>query len=1016
MNAEDQQLEAVLVALTAPDTSRIKQAEDALKPVLKKSACVGALMTQVASSGNVAVRQIAAVILRKKIVKLWKKLKKSAQGRVKAAILERLGSEPERAVRKSVAALASALAKVLVPHNKWPELLAFISQCATAANSPQHRELAYLLLLQLSETVATSLSSQLGQLAQLFRAALGDEERAVSVMALRACCAFVSTLSTDDDAMLFRDLVPPMVVVARSAAQQRDDAVLVQFFDAFAELAQTPVPVLAPHVGDVVPLLLDVMRAGDDDLERATRDGAASVIGALAEWKPKLLGKVGLVPTIVQTCVGIMVTADASAREGGGAGALFVSTPLQRLRQEEAALAKAAKVAAGQVVVGGDDDDDEAYEGPSSQEVAQTTLDQIALHVPLKWSLEPTLGLAMQCLEDANPSTRRAGAAAVGVVAEGFQDALREHHLGEVLQRLANAAAANSEPATRECLCFAYGQLAEHCQPEIVGHAAAVVPVVFEFLNDARAAVVGTSCYVLEMFCESMDASQLGQLLEPLMARLLPLLGHQLLGIREMAAAAVGSAAIAAADGFGPYLDVAAPPLAAMCELGEERAWELRGRSLEALGHVALAVGAARFAPYRDRALAAAAQNLELDSTELAEYSYGFFANAAKVMRGDFGPLLPQLVPHLLDVVARKDGASLDFADDDDDDEGGGFDAAFLEDGDDDDDEPREPGDADEWEDDVEDEESDDDLAGHAVMTVRTAMMNVKRAAIVALGNVAEYTEGHFAPHLDTSLDVLRVMVDYFHHEIRERSAIALQQLAHAACVAHGGAARALPYAPRTANDDKEPVAIAWAKGDGAASLPSPQLATYVNACVGLLARLLAEDTAKSVVAVSCEALNELLGDVGPAALIPALQPIVEATLQLANKQAPCQTLLGADDDVIDAVARGTHEDGDDDDEDHDNVLMDNVADLCGAVAKVGGGLVGAGTADAVFQAFAKYAQPARPASDRAMALGCFAELCVELPPDLAAGRHFAQLWGLFSSARGAARNATAGSGGPDQT
>ena len=55
MNAEDQQLEAVLVALTAPDTSRIKQAEDALKPVLKKSACVGALMTQVASSGNVAV-------------------------------------------------------------------------------------------------------------------------------------------------------------------------------------------------------------------------------------------------------------------------------------------------------------------------------------------------------------------------------------------------------------------------------------------------------------------------------------------------------------------------------------------------------------------------------------------------------------------------------------------------------------------------------------------------------------------------------------------------------------------------------------------------------------------------------------------------------------------------------------------------------------------------------------------------------------------------------------------------
>ncbi|KAH8049926.1 hypothetical protein JL722_11711 [Aureococcus anophagefferens] len=720
MNAEDQQLEAVLVALTAPDTSRIKQAEDALKPVLKKSACVGALMTQVASSGNVAVRQIAAVILRKKIVKLWKKLKKSAQTRVKAAILERLGSEPER--------------------------------------RPQVRR----------APLASSPSSS---------AALGDEERAVSVMALRACCAFVSTLSTDDDAMLFRDLVPPMVVVARSAAQQRDDAVLVQFFDAFAELAQTPVPVLAPH----------------------------------------------------------------------------------RLRQEEAALAKAAKIAAGQVVLGGDDDDDEAYEGPSSQEVAQTTLDQIALH-----------------------------------------DALREHHLGEVLQRLANAAAANSEPATRECLCFAYGQLAEHCQPEIVGHAAAVVPVVFEFLNDARAAVVGTPCYVLEMFCESMDARSWASSSSRSWRGCCRCWGTNYWASARWPRRPWGPRP-SPRPTAGPY-STPPPPRHVRARrgagLGAARAL------LEALGHVALAVGAARFAPYRDRALAAAAQNLELDSTELASIRDGFFANA-KVMRGDFGPLLPQLVPTCSTSSRARTARAA------------------------------EPGDADEWEDDVEDEESDDDLAGHAVMTVRTAMMNVKRAAIVALGNVAEYTEGHFAPHLDKSLDVLRVMVDYFHHEIRERSAIALQQLAHAA--RRRGEARALPT--RAADRERRQGARGHrlGQGDGAASLPSPQLATYVNACVGLLARLLAEDTAKSVVAVSCEALNELLGDVGPAALIPALQPIVEATLQLANKQAPCQTLLGADDDVIDAVARGTHEEGDDDDEDHDNVLMDNVADLCGAVAKADG-------------------------------------------------------------------------------
>ena len=98
---------------------------------------------------------------------------------------------------------------------------------------------------------------------------------------------------------------------------------------------------------------------------------------------------------------------------------------------------------------------------------------------------------------------------------------------------------------------------------------------------------------------------------------------------------------------------------------------------------------------------------------------------------------------------SRKDAASFDFAEDDDD-EGGGFNAAFLDEGDD----------GDQWEDDEGEESDDDSLAGQAVVTVRTAMMNVKRASIVALGNLAEYTEGLFAPHLENALQCLKVLVD----------------------------------------------------------------------------------------------------------------------------------------------------------------------------------------------------------------------------------------------------------------
>ena len=86
LGQNDQQLGEILAALTAPDTTRIKQAEDALKPVLKRPESVGLLTTQVSRSENPAVRQIAAVILRKKIGKLWKKLKKNSVSQMKAAL------------------------------------------------------------------------------------------------------------------------------------------------------------------------------------------------------------------------------------------------------------------------------------------------------------------------------------------------------------------------------------------------------------------------------------------------------------------------------------------------------------------------------------------------------------------------------------------------------------------------------------------------------------------------------------------------------------------------------------------------------------------------------------------------------------------------------------------------------------------------------------------------------------------------------------------------------------------
>lgn len=77
------------------------------------------------------------------------------------------------------------------------------------------------------------------------------------------------------------------------------------------ELAQTPVPVLNPHVPAVVAFLLEMVKA--DALEATTRDQAGMCLNTLAEHKPKLLGKKGLVPPILEAMLHLMASSNESA-------------------------------------------------------------------------------------------------------------------------------------------------------------------------------------------------------------------------------------------------------------------------------------------------------------------------------------------------------------------------------------------------------------------------------------------------------------------------------------------------------------------------------------------------------------------------------------------------------------------------------------------------------------------------------------------------------------------------------
>jgi importin-4 len=270
----------------------------------------------------------------------------------------------------------------------------------------------------------------------------------------------------------------------------------------------------------------------------------------------------------------------------------------------------------------------------------------------------------------------------------------------------------------------------------------------------------GISCYVLEMFCEHISDDNVAPILDDLVNKLIVLMQSPRLSIKEMAIAAMSAVAIAAAENFAPYANAVMGLLAGPLEMVAAELLTLRGRALECVGHIALGIKKDAFMPYLAMGVRSAEMSIQIEEPELHEFTYAFFANIAKVIEEDFAPYLPALVPHLCQVIVSNDGAEEVILDDKEA-------LAGLNDS---------------------DEEGDDD-GPFKYMNIRTAVMETKRVAVLALGMMAEHCGGEFCnkDHLKEALPALLGQVDYWNPKIRREVAQACERMVKCVCAGRYG-------------------------------------------------------------------------------------------------------------------------------------------------------------------------------------------------------------------------------------
>ncbi|XP_072705312.1 importin-4 [Ciconia boyciana] len=688
-------LEQLLAELLEPDSDVIRRATARLREAFadpQTPARLGLLLT---AAPRPQVRQLAAVLLRRRLLGRWRRLDPALRQSLPALLCEALERETEHAVTVALAQLG-ALVLRRGGLSAWGPLGTWV-QGAARDPQPPRQEAALLVLSAALESAPQALAPHGPALAALCRGALAPGvppgPMAYGLRALGGLAAMLGNTHTE----LLRSLLPDILTALKELldADEERGAEALEVLDEFLEADPAAV---TPHLRPLLDLCLQV--GGDESRGDAVRVRALATVTFLAQKRPKALLRGALLAPVLG---GLLAPLCAEPRPGR-------PDPEEEEEEEEEG--------------GG-----EGRGGPSPRHAAAQALDALAVGLPPEKLLQQLLPLLEQVWGSPRAGARKGGLLALGALAEGCGEPLRRRYLGPALGVL-RGGLGDPESSVRGAAAFALRSLAECLQPEVRAVAAEALPAALAALKGAPGAPP-KAWYILESLLEG-----LGEGLGPW----LPAVLEAVLGALEpsgpprnveLGLSALHSLASTAGEQLQPH---AGPILGALTPLLQPGPPESRPRRLQALG-VLGALGR----PEPGEGLVAAlelglALAAEEDEPEGRRVMFVLAGAVAEALGEGMGPLLPRVVPVLLGVLRRPPPAADSEAPD-----------SFLlfEEEEEEEEEGAEP-----MEDDVSEEEEE-----LIEVEVGGAYAQEVTEACEALGEVAEHSRAAFLPYLEPSLE-----------------------------------------------------------------------------------------------------------------------------------------------------------------------------------------------------------------------------------------------------------------------
>lgn len=724
-----QELEQILSQLTQPDNAVIQQATAQLKQAFKDPAIIPALCAVMSGSQNPQIRQSAAVMLRLRVKKHWKKISPNDRESLKAVVLQTFMQETEHTVQHSLSQLCAVMVKHETP-DRWPALLQLLNE-STKSSNPHDRQVGLLLLNKVMESNPESFKPHYCQLLMLFSTVLQDHSNPTAlyycILTLTAITAYTGT----EEMNQMRSIIPSLIVALKHLIKADQDQAS-EAMEVFNELMESEVSIIVPHVTDIVRFCLEV--GSDTTLCDSLRVKALSCIAFLIKLKSKTVLKQKLLNPILQAIFPVLIAAPP---------------PGEQDPEDE------------------EDDSGDGTDNDNPKHCAAQIIDTMALHMPPEKLFQHLIPLTQTCLASEDPYQKKGGLMCLAVLAEGCADHIRTRMLSSMLQTVCQSLS-DSNQVVRSAGLFALGQFSEHLQPEVSKYCAELMPLLLGYLsslNEAKVGHVTKAFYALENFMENLGAD-IEPYLPTLMDTMLSALNNtENLKIKELAVSAIGAIANAAKELLVPYFPPVIESLKGFLTTTTEEMRSLQTQSLDTLSVLARTIGKDVFSP-----LAAECVQLGLnltdtiDDPDLRRCTYSLYSAVSTVSPECLTPHLTAITTVMLLALKSNEGITAHLEedktfvllDDDDDDDAEEKDVDFLED------------------------EPETDIHDVAGFSVENAYIDEKEDACDALGEIAFSTGAAFQPFLESTFQQVYEMRDFPHEDVRRAAFGAMGQFCRA--------------------------------------------------------------------------------------------------------------------------------------------------------------------------------------------------------------------------------------------